>query len=149
MFSELVAWKAEAAKAAGRGPELFPWIEGIMNEGFLLPEDDLGQVGAAAAATAPMETLQWAAEMAVKLSNDLDQQQRVTSQQGFQAAQNWAKEDPEGLSQWLLANRDHLAYDTGAAAIYKTLLDSDPHAAAAWGAEIQDISLRQWVKLEP
>lgn len=149
IFSELMSWKSEAAKTSETGPALFPWVEGLMDEGFPIWEDALAQVSAAAAVTAPAETLQWASDIAAKLFADLDQQQRVTRQQGFEAAKSWAETDPEGLSRWLTANPDHLAYDTGAAALYKTLRDSDPATASAWGAVVKDVSLRQWVKLPP
>lgn len=149
MFYALVTWKAEAAEASGTGTSLLKWMTGIMDEGFDIGEDELGQAGHVAAATAPAEALQWASETAARLQNDPQQQQRMIRQQGWEAARNWAKTDPESLSRWLTSNPDQLAYDAGAAALYAAMKDSDSPAAAAWGATVKDKALRQWIKLDP
>lgn len=149
LFENLTTWQVEEATAKGTPIAARDWLSGIIAEGFRMREDTLGGVGHAAAEADPEGTLLWASETASKFQSDPEQQKRVTRQQGYEAAKLWAKKDPLALSQWLTAHPGHLAYDTGAAALYLALKDSDPAAAAAWSAEIKDVSLRQWTRLDP
>ena len=150
MFNELTTWQVESAKANGSPAAARDWLSGIIAEGYRMGEDNLSAVGGAATETDPEGTLQWASEMARAFSEgDPVQLQRITRQQGFAAAKQWAKNDASALAQWLSARPGHLAYDTGAAALYLALKDTDPSGAAAWGAEVRDGSLRQWTHLDP
>jgi len=150
MFRSLTDWQVESAAIHGNPSAARDWLSGILAEGYRTNEQNLSAVGAVAGKADPEGTLLWASEMARLLSNgDPVQLQRITRQQGYQAAQHWAKKDAMALSQWLTANPAHPAYDTGAAALYLSLKEADPAAAGAWGAVVKDESLRQWTKLDP
>lgn len=97
-----------------------------------LPADAGGALGQQWAATDPVAGI---AELGA-----------ITSPEARQAAssrlaKDWASRDAAGLSVWLTENSGHPSFDSMALGLVNEIRASDPEAAKAWAARIQDTSL--------
>lgn len=54
----------------------------------------------------------------------------------------WSSENPDAMGTWLNSNKGTALYDSGAAALARSLRPTDPEAAAIWANTIQDPALK-------
>jgi CTP:molybdopterin cytidylyltransferase MocA len=75
-----------------------------------------------------------------------DQAEAIATQLATPAAQpvmqgkfaTWSTQNPDQVGQWLNKNIGSALYDVGAAELSRSLLASDPEAAATWARTIKD-----------